>query len=68
MVKKMKLLIILQTICLLVWVIWIVGFPIYKKIKKENMLYDGTMINYISVMWIFAIIFNVFNLLMRFIK
>jgi len=64
-----KLAIILQIICLLAWVIWAVVFPIYKKIKKENMHYDGTILTYISVLWILAIIFNVLNLLSRgFIK
>jgi len=59
---------VLQIICLLALVTWVVGFPTYKKIKKENMNYDGTIIVYISAIWILATIFNVFNLLMRFIK
>jgi len=55
--EKMKSLIILQTTYLLAWVTWAVGFPIYKKIRKENMCYDGTILTYISVLWIFATIF-----------
>ena len=51
---------IFAIITILAWLIWAIGYPIYKKIKKEDVFY-GTP--YASVMCVLALFINIFNLL-----
>lgn len=47
-------------ICLSPWSIWIIGYPIYKKIKHES-LYESNI--YIPVIWILCILGNAVSLI-----
>lgn len=40
------------------WIVWVIAFPIYKKIRKENVWESNV---YIPVMWIFTILGWILN-------
>ena len=45
----------ISIICLLPWVLWIVGYPIYKRIKHENVWKSNI---YVPANWILYVIGN----------
>ena len=51
---------IFTIITILAWLFWTIGYPIYKKIKKEN-VFGGTP--YTLVMCELALLINIFCLL-----
>lgn len=51
--------------CLLLWFLWIIVYPIYKKIKHED-VWDNNI--YIPMIWILCILGNVVNLIIAFSK
>nr|DAK62240.1 MAG TPA: hypothetical protein [Caudoviricetes sp.] len=40
------------------WLAWVIGFPIYKKIRRENVWKSKV---YIPVMWIFTVLGWILN-------
>lgn len=52
-------------LCLLPWVIWMFGCPIYKKIKHEDICNSKI---YIPVIWILCILGNAVNLFIELYK
>ena len=42
----------------LIYIIWLIGYPVYKKIKKESIM-DGTL--YSLVVCILALVVNIIN-------
>ena len=57
------------TVCYILTLIecigWLIGFPIYSKIRHQN-VFVGT--NYALIMCVLALILNIFNLLLRLLK
>lgn len=45
-------------ISVLIYIIWLIGYPVYKKIKKESIM-DGTL--YSLVVCILALVVNIIN-------
>ena len=53
----------ISIICLLPWVLWIVGYPIYKRIKHEN-VWESNI--YIPVIWILCVLGNAASFIIAF--
>ena len=55
----------ISIICLLPWFLWTVGYPIYKKIKHEN-VWESNI--YVPVIWILCVLGNVASFVIAFCK
>lgn len=59
------LMIILFVIVAVVWLLWLIGFPIYKKCIKKEPVWDSC---YTLVLCCMALIINLINLYLKLIK
>ena len=55
----------ISIICLLPWFFWIVGYPIYKKIKHED-VWESNI--YVPVIWILCVLGNAASFIIAFCK
>ena len=55
----MSILSILSWIAVVLWIVWFIGYPIYKKIKGQEIL----TLYYVLVLDICAVIVNALNIL-----
>ena len=46
------------------WIVWIIGFPIYKKIRREN-VWESKV--YITVTWILTVIECILQPILRYL-
>lgn len=46
------------------WLVWVIGFPIYKKIRREN-VWESKV--YIPVMWIFTVLGWILNPILQYL-
>lgn len=46
------------------WIVWIIVFPIYKKIRREN-VWESKV--YIPVMWIFTVLGWILNPILQYL-
>ena len=55
----------ISIICLLPWFLWIIGYPIYKRIKHENVWKSNI---YVPVIWILCVFGNAASFVIAFCK
>ena len=55
----------ISIVCLLPWFLWTVGYPIYKKIKHEDVLESNI---YTPVIWILCVLGNTVSFAIAFYK
>lgn len=56
--------VLFRLIAFIPWLVWVIGFPIYKKIRSEN-VWESKV--YIPVMWIFTVLGWILNPILQYL-